>query len=828
MINLNKKVLRACLAVSFFVIMIFFLNPGRADAAFSRLAGPDRYQTAVAISQKGWQEADYVILVKADEFADALCAGPLAAKYNAPILFTEGYNVNYYTLEEIKRLKADNAIIVGGYESISGYVEQSLYSAGIDNIERIYGSNRYETSVEIAKRLGSKEVAIATADSYADALSISAVAAAKGYSILLTPPGSLPEVVQKHLDNYKIEKTYLIGGTEVIGKAIEKQVPSPVRLAGNDRFDTNRLILEKFAADLDFNKIYAATGEGRNGYADSLAGVVLAAKTSSPIVLNGKTLAKATKNYVQSKMTVASYIVALGGEEAVPYAVVNDYTQSLGKVRKSVFNQKGSYGPASGTTTVAGSLAVEASNITVQNTVIEGDLLLGEGIGGGTVELVNVTVKGRTTIRGGGTDSIVGNNFTSKSAVIDVPYQNKVSFRLKGKSKVDQLTIETNALIDDSENTSEGVKDISILRGADVTLKGSYNTVNTASNGLTLRMEDAKVKTLNALSRQSVSGSGTISTANVSSNGVVLYFSPSVTKVAEGYEAYVAGQIVGEGTTKGGSSSSTSGAATPISNLTAAAGNGQVTLTFSAPTGASTVTLQQSTDSSNWTNSSVSLTASSTSATVSGLTNGQVYYFRLVVSGGSKAGNSNTASAMPVGQPISDLAATAGDRQATFTFSQPVNASSVILEQSTDGGINWSISTVLNALNASSTTATVTGLTNGQSYRFRLVVSGGSRAGTSNVITVNVLGPLTDLSGTSGDRQVSLTFSAPSGATSVKLRQSTNGTDWTDSTVTPALNAGSTSTTATGLTNGQVYYFKLVVTGGPRAGDSNVVNVTPH
>lgn len=825
MLGMKKRMILVCLMSGFFILLQLFVpQPQSAGAAYSRLAGSDRYQTAVAISQKGWNKSDYVVLVKGDEFADALCAGPLAKKYNAPILFTEKYSINASILQEIRRLGVVNVIIVGGYGAISGYVEQNLNSAGITNIERIYGSSRYGTSVEIAKRLGSKEVALTTANQYADALSISAVAAAKGFPILLTSPDELPDEVKMHLKNYKIERTYLIGGTKVIGKEIESQVPSPIRLAGIDRYDTNRLILEKFSTDLDFNKIYCAIGEGESGYADSLAGVVLASKTSSPIVLNGKTLSPATQDYIQSKMTVASYIIVLGGEVAVSYDVLNDYSESLDKVVKSVFNQKGTYGPASGTSTISGSLAIEAPDIKVQNTVIEGDLLLGEGIGSGTVELSNVTVKGRTTIRGGGQDSIIGNDFTSKSMVIDVPSEKKVAIHLARKSAVENVQIQTNAILDDAGSTSTGFTDVNIFRGDAVTLKGTYNAVSVNSNGISLDLATATIKTLNAKSSQTISGTGTISSATISSNGVEILFSPTLTIVEKGYRAYVAGQWLSEGSTKG------SAVTTPISNLSGTAGDGQATFSFSAPTGATGVILKQSSNGgTTWINSTTaSLSASSTTATATGLTNGQVYSFKLVISGGSKAGDSNIVLLTPVGTPITDLAGTIGDKQASFAFSAATGATSVTLQQSIDGGTTW-LNSMTSLLSSSSTTAVATGLTNGQAYRFRLVVGGGSRAGDSNVIILTPLGAITDLAGTSGDREVSLTFSVLTGATSASLQQSTDGgSTWTNSSVLVALNSSSTSATATGLINGLEYKFKLVVTGGARGGDSNICTVTPN
>ncbi len=164
----------------------------------------DRTKTAAKICQAGWKEANTVILVRGDDFADALCAGPLAKKYNAPILFTGKYDLNAYSLEEIERLKAENVIIIGGYGAISSSIDQTLYSKDIDT-ERIYGNNRYETSVKIAQRLG-KRSGLATGENYADALSISAAAVAKGFPILLTQTAQLPNIVYQHLNNYKSKR----------------------------------------------------------------------------------------------------------------------------------------------------------------------------------------------------------------------------------------------------------------------------------------------------------------------------------------------------------------------------------------------------------------------------------------------------------------------------------------------------------------------------------------------------------------------------------------------------------------------------------------------
>lgn len=730
---LGRKRVLFILTGLLFMTQLLLSYPQSADASGMRLAGADRYRTAVAISQEGWKSSDYAILVRGDDFADALCAGPLASKYNAPILFTDKYGLNRYTLEELERLKADNVIIIGGKGVISGFIEDKLEDAGIDNIERIYGDDRYATSVEIAKRLGSREIAITNASQYTDALSISSIAAAKNFSILLTTSEELPDVVRDHIKNYRIQRTYLIGGTDVISKGIEKQVRAPMRLAGGNRYETNIKILEKFSSDLDFSKIYTASGEGADSYADSLAGVALAAKKASPIVLSGRNLPEVTKNFVEENATVATQVIALGGYEVIPDRVLDAFSQSVDSILKSVFNQKGTYGPTEGTTTISGNLVISAPGVTVQNTVIEGDLFLDNGIGSGSVELRNVTVKKRTTIRGGGDDSIIGVDFNSKEVVIDSPPPRNTALRLQGKSKIEEVIVESDAILDSTEVTGNGFHDVRILQGEEVTLKGKFPLISTKASGVKIKLQDGVLSTLNIQAQGEIFGNGTVATANISSNGVTITFSPAVTVVEKGLRAFVGGQTLTEGTTK--YTPPPPPKAVPISDLSSTTGDSQATFSFGAPTGATSVILKQSVNGTSWTDASTgTLTASSTSAVAAGLINGQRYYFKLIVVGGSKAGESNVVQVTPI-DPIDDLVSVPGDGLVILNFGAPIGAASVILKQSTDGGNTWTDSAPDSPLDSSSTTALLTGLTNGQEYKFKLIITGGARAGESNTVT---------------------------------------------------------------------------------------------
>ncbi|BBI31224.1 S-layer homology domain-containing protein [Cohnella abietis] len=85
--------------------------------------------------------------------------------------------------------------------------------------------------------------------------------------------------------------------------------------------------------------------------------------------------------------------------------------------------------------------------------------------------------------------------------------------------------------------------------------------------------------------------------------------------------------------------------------------------------------------------------------------------------------------------PLTTLSAVEGDKQITLNFPALGQTSSIIVEQSTDG-TTFTPATTAETLDKDSTSATVTGLTNGTTYYFRIFVGSGFYAGLSNVVTV--------------------------------------------------------------------------------------------
>ncbi len=75
------------------------------------------------------------------------------------------------------------------------------------------------------------------------------------------------------------------------------------------------------------------------------------------------------------------------------------------------------------------------------------------------------------------------------------------------------------------------------------------------------------------------------------------------------------------------------------------------------------------------------------------------------------------------------------------------------------------------------------------------------------------------------DSTATFSWTAPDGATDVKIQKSVTGTGiWTDASTSEGLTLTSTLATVTGLRSSSQYDFRLVVSGGANAGKSNVVS----
>lgn len=182
------------------------------------------------------------------------------------------------------------------------------------NVYRVYGDNRFVTSIKAADALKAElgkskfdTVIIANGMNFADALAGSYLAAVKDAPILLID-GPRAETVMNYVkSNLKSSGTvYVLGGNVAIPDSWLKGVKVQ-RVAGANRYETNLAILKE--AGLPENpEFLVCTG---NNFADSLS----ASATGKPILLVAGALTDIQKAYM-SKLNGEEYYM-IGGTVAV-------------------------------------------------------------------------------------------------------------------------------------------------------------------------------------------------------------------------------------------------------------------------------------------------------------------------------------------------------------------------------------------------------------------------------------------------------------------------------------------------------------------------------
>jgi putative cell wall-binding protein len=286
-----------------------------SDAALVRLAGADRYKTAVAIANNRFTSSSVnsLVLTTGEVFADALPGGPLAGLLDGPLLITRKGSLPTDVAGAISNLlKADNGdtdvYLLGGTSAVETSVENAIKALRADiGLKRIGGANRVETSKLVAEEMDALRAAMGLApvssaflsrkDNFPDALAAASPGASKSVkanymSVLLTDKNTLEPVIKSYLQSKAstLNTLYVTGGTAAISDAALADADSAIttvkRLAGADRYATAVEIGKEFyVGALLPTCISVATGEN---FPDALTGGPHAGSKNCPIVMTRK------------------------------------------------------------------------------------------------------------------------------------------------------------------------------------------------------------------------------------------------------------------------------------------------------------------------------------------------------------------------------------------------------------------------------------------------------------------------------------------------------------------------------------------------------------
>ncbi|MHB1739706.1 MAG: cell wall-binding repeat-containing protein [Actinomycetes bacterium] len=300
--------------------------PSPPVATIARLAGADRIQTAIQVSQSQFPtagSAKAVVLARADIYPDAMVGGPLAAHVGGPLLLTESAGLDAATQAEIQRvLPAGGTVyLLGGTGALSPAVATSLTGLGF-HVTRYWGSTRFGTAIAVADALGNPTTIFeATGLNYPDALSAGPAAVAKGGAILLTDGSVQSSDTAAYLSAHPGVTRYAVGGPAASADR------SATPLVGADRFATSVAVANQFFTSP--GTVGVATGMN---FPDALSATPDLGTIDAPILLVDPTtpLPASVAAYLSTRSSTITTVSIFGGTGAVSSGVSVAISTALG------------------------------------------------------------------------------------------------------------------------------------------------------------------------------------------------------------------------------------------------------------------------------------------------------------------------------------------------------------------------------------------------------------------------------------------------------------------------------------------------------------------
>ena len=307
---------------------------------FKRVQGNTALGTMRQVALEGWKDtgSEWAIVCRLDGWQDALSASGVAGLLDAPVLTTKTTELSDATKKTLKELKVKKVVVAGGEQAISKATEKQIAALGID-VERVAGNTASGTAVQMY-RFGlthggwSDTCAVATANTFQDALSIAPYAYSKHVPVLIAQDGkrntgrTLTKTAQAVTKNFS--RTLVLGGVAAVAESVDKTVPGAKRLAGNTAYGTSAAVAT-FCLGEGMSASHAGVATGKSYY-DALSGAALCGKSGSVLVLADANKTNAVeKALVPHKGELSErWCYIFGGEQAfsdAALAALGSWTQ---------------------------------------------------------------------------------------------------------------------------------------------------------------------------------------------------------------------------------------------------------------------------------------------------------------------------------------------------------------------------------------------------------------------------------------------------------------------------------------------------------------------
>lgn len=193
----------------------------------SRVAGGNRYETAVMTSRMAYENSDTVFIAAGENFPDALAGSAAASKISAPLLLVQGHSPTLIPAlaSYLAELRPGKIYVLGGPNVVSEDVVSALGEFG--NVERVAGTHRVDTSVEIAKKFfESNQTGIITFGwNFPDALAGSMLASRVGAPMYTSLHGCTHRVVVNDLRRTGANTLYVLGSEATLSARVAQLAP---------------------------------------------------------------------------------------------------------------------------------------------------------------------------------------------------------------------------------------------------------------------------------------------------------------------------------------------------------------------------------------------------------------------------------------------------------------------------------------------------------------------------------------------------------------------------------------------------------------------------
>jgi len=327
----------------------------RTGRTVTRIAGSDRYGTAAEIARKGWDPAGtkawpsvkHIIIANGEpgKEPDPLTAAGLAGAYDAPVLTTQANKLPAITKTIITQIALKNPGVkihlVGGTSVVpdARWTEIRKIPGVSQTKDRVWGSDRYATSVAIANRIVSLKgseisgVILIAGDNPAafyDALAASPIAYAKTMPMLSVQKGAIPTSVSTALKSaaLKDKPRYVASSSTYIGTTA---AAGGTRLATSYNRYTAATQIAAYATDP--GRAWMSLGDTAlaSTLPDALTGGALLGKLGGVMLFTDSSSAIQTtsKSYVTARRDAINTGWVIGGTAVLPTTQETSYFNLL-------------------------------------------------------------------------------------------------------------------------------------------------------------------------------------------------------------------------------------------------------------------------------------------------------------------------------------------------------------------------------------------------------------------------------------------------------------------------------------------------------------------